>query len=107
MNYGYILICIAVMAVITFATRAIPLLLCNKRIENRYVRSFLTYLPYGVLAAMVFPEVFTSTATVISGAVGAVVAVILAYFKRGLITVALCATLSVFAVEQILKAVGV
>lgn len=103
MSIGYLLLCIAVMAIVTYATRAIPLLLCNKKIENRYVRSFLTYLPYGVLSAMVFPAIFTSTSGIISGAIGAIVAIILAFFKRGLVVVAIGATVTVFVVEQIIK----
>lgn len=103
MSVGYVLICISVMAVVTYATRAIPLLLCNKKIENRYIRSFLTYLPYGVLSAMVFPAIFTSTAGIISGIVGAIIAIVLAYFKRGLVTVAIGSTVTVFVVEQIIK----
>lgn len=103
MSIGYLLLCITVMAIVTYATRAIPLLLCNKKIENRYVRSFLTYLPYGVLSAMVFPAIFSSTSGIISGVIGAVVAIILAFFKRGLVVVAIGSTVTVFIVEQILK----
>lgn len=105
-KWVYILICIAVMAVVTYITRALPLVLCNKKIENKYVRTFLSYLPYGVLAAMVFPEIFVSTAGIISGTIGTVVAIILAYYKRGLVTVALGATVTAFIVELIITLVA-
>ena len=41
------------------------------------------------LAAMTFPDVFSSTAFTLSAVVGVAVAILLAYFEKGLLTVAL------------------
>lgn len=97
---------IAVMAGITYFCRVVTMVIFRKKIENRYIQSFLLYMPYGVLSAMVFPAVFSSTASLISAVAGTAVALILAYFKKGLLPVALAATATVFIVEKILPLVG-
>lgn len=53
-----IFIYIAVMALVTYLIRMLPLVIFRKKIENRFIRSFLYYIPYAVLAAMTFPAVF-------------------------------------------------
>lgn len=101
MNNIYLLAGIAVMAVTTYLIRVIPMVLFRKRIENVWIRSFLHYVPYAVLAAMTFPAVFSSTGTIASAVAGSVVAIVLAYFKRSLLTVALCAAATVLVVQVI------
>ena len=46
-----------VMAGVTYLIRALPFVLVNKKIENRFLNSFLYYIPYTVLAAMTFPAI--------------------------------------------------
>ncbi len=99
MSNSYIIICVAVTALVTYLIRMIPMVFFRKKIENRWVRSFLYYVPYSVLAAMTFPSVFTSTGTYAGGIAGCVVAIILAYFRRGLLTVAVGAALASYIVQ--------
>lgn len=101
MDTKFIIISVMIMAVITYCTRMIPLALIRKKIQNRFVQSFLLYMPYGVLSAMVFPAVFSSTANLISAIAGTVTALILAYLKKGLLPAALSATIVVFIFERI------
>ena len=54
---------IAVMAGTTYLIRALPMLLVRKKIKNRFVQSFLYYVPYAVLAAMTVPAILESTAS--------------------------------------------
>lgn len=96
---------IALMAALTYLCRAVTLVLVRKKITNVRVLSFFEYLPYGVLSAMVFPAVFYSSANLISALIGTLVAVVLSFFKRGLLTVALSATAAVFATELIMSLV--
>ena len=91
-----------VAAGVTYLIRMLPLVFCRKEITNRYVKSFLYYVPYSVLTAMTFPAIFYSTGSSLSALIGTAVAVILAFVKRGLLTVAIGATLSVFATELIM-----
>lgn len=92
---------LAVMAGVTYAVRAIPFVLCKGEIENVFVRSFLAYVPYAVLGAMTFPAIFTSTGETASALAGTVVALILAFFERGLLTVAVCACVAALAVRML------
>ncbi|MEG0615504.1 MAG: AzlD domain-containing protein [Oscillospiraceae bacterium] len=107
MSSASVLISIAIMAGITYATRVIPLVLFRKKIENRFLQSFLLYMPYGVLAAMVFPSIFSSTANIFSAIGGALVAILLAFFKKGLLPTALCATAAVFIIERIVDYIAI
>jgi len=93
---------LAVMAGVTYAVRAIPFVLCKGEIQNVFVRSFLTYVPYAVLGAMTFPAIFSSTGNPASALVGTVVAFLLAFCERGLLTVAVCACVAALAVRVLL-----
>ena len=65
------------MAGSTYLIRAIPFVLVKRRIENRYIRSFLLYIPYAVLTAMTIPAILYATSLFWSGAVGLVAAVVM------------------------------
>ena len=52
---------LAVMAGVTYLVRAVPLILVKKPIKNRFLLSFLHYIPYAVLAAMTVPAIFYAT----------------------------------------------
>ena len=83
-NYIYI----AVMALVSYAIRILPLTLIRKPIKNRFIQSFLYYVPYAVLAALTFPAIFTATGNVVTSTAGTLVALVLAYFDTGLVIVA-------------------
>ena len=87
------------MALVTYLIRALPLIFIKKQINSRFIRSFLYYVPYSVLTVMTFPAVFYSTGHVLSAAVGVAVALVLAYFKKPLLPVAVAAAGSVFLTE--------
>lgn len=82
----------AVMAGVTYLIRCLPLLCFRRRIRNRYIQSFLYYVPYAVLGSMTFPAIFTSTGSVVPSCVGCTVAVVLAYREKSLLLVALAAS---------------
>ena len=87
---------ILVMAGVTYLIRMAPFVLFRKKLKSRFLRSVLAYMPYAVLSAMVMPSVFHSTDSVITAAVGFVCALVLAFFERSLITVALGASAAAF-----------
>jgi branched-subunit amino acid transport protein len=97
-TYIYIL----VMAVTTYLIRAIPLTLLKKPIQNRFLRSFLHYVPTACLAAMTFPAILYATDHLVSGAIGLLVGILLALRKGSLIVVALSSSAAVFLTEQLL-----
>ena len=93
---------ILLMAAVTYLIRMIPLVFFRKKIESVFILSFLHYVPYAVLSAMTFPAIIFGTGSVISAVVGLVCAVLAAYFKRSLITVALSACAGALVIELIL-----
>ena len=88
---------IIVMALVTYLIRMIPFVFFRKKIKSRFFRSFLYYIPYGVLSAMTIPAIFYSTGSVVTAVAGTVAAVVLAYFGLPLIVVALAAAAAAFA----------
>ena len=48
---------IAVMALVSYAIRVLPLTLIRKPIKNQFIQSFLYYVPYVTLAVMTFPAI--------------------------------------------------
>lgn len=58
---------IFVMAGVTYLIRVLPLTLIRKPIKNKWIRSFLYYVPYVTLAVMTFPGILTATSSVWSG----------------------------------------
>lgn len=87
---------IAVMAIVTYLIRMIPFTAFRKKIKSPFIKSFLYYIPYGVLSAMTIPAIFYSTGDMTTAVIGTIVAVILAYFKLPLIVVALSATAAAY-----------
>ena len=100
-NYGYVFAAIGVMAIVTYITRMLPLTFMRRKIENRFICSFLYYVPYAVLAAMTLPGIIYSTSSLFSALVGMGIAVFLAYKNQGLLAVALGAVFAVFVTEQL------
>lgn len=101
MSTGYIIGGIAVMALVTYLVRVLPMVIFRDKITNVRVKSFLYYVPYAVLSAMTFPAIFTSTGTYLSAIAGCGTAVILAYKGKGLLTVAVGAAAAVFIVQML------
>ena len=94
---------ILTMAVVTYLIRVIPLVLIKKKIGNRFVQSFLYYVPYTCLSAMTVPAVFYATQSILSAAVGFVVAFLVALKEKSLVVVASVACIAVFIVELLLQ----
>lgn len=98
-DFGLFALYLLVMAGTTYLIRAVPLILVKKKIKSRFLKSFLFYMPYAVLSVMTVPAIFFATSSVYSAAGGFVTALVLAYFKKSLITVAASACIAVFVVE--------
>lgn len=92
-----------VTAGVTYLVRAVPLVLVKGKIRNRFVLSFLHYIPYAVLSVMTIPAIFYATGDGISAIVGFVVAMLLAYREKSLVQVAAAACGSVLIVQLLEK----
>ena len=86
----------------TYLIRAIPFALMQKKVTNKYIRSFLHYIPYAVLSAMTLPAALYATENIISGAAGLIVGGFFAYKGRGLTFVAVVSCVTALLVECLL-----
>lgn len=68
------------------------------KITNRFVQSFLYYVPYAVLGAMTFPSILFSTGNLAASIAGLITACVLAFKEKSLIIVAAFACLASFCV---------
>ena len=93
---------IAVVAIVTYLVRVLPLTLIRKEIKNRFLRSFLYYVPYVTLAAMTFPAMIYATDSIWSGVAALAVGILVAWFSGNLFAVAFSACGVVFLVELFL-----
>ncbi len=94
-KYIYIL----VMAAVSYAIRVLPLTLIRKKIKNKFIQSFLYYVPYVTLAVMTFPAILNVTQSPISGAVALLVGIAAAWIGADLSKVAVVCCTVVFVAE--------
>lgn len=87
---------ILVMFLATYAVRILPLTLIRRPITNRFVKSFLYYVPYVSLAVMTFPAILTASGSVWAGAAALAAGILAAYFGAGLFPTAILCSLIVF-----------
>lgn len=103
MNNTKFFVYLAVMAGVTYLVRMIPMVLIKEKIKNKFVLSFLHYIPYTVLASMTVPACFYATSNMISAVAGFVVAVVAAFFQRSLLQVAVLSCAGVFVTELVMQ----
>ena len=96
--YLYIL----VMAGITYLIRVLPLTLIRRQITNRFIRSFLYYVPYVTLAVMTFPAIMEATASPWAGLAALAAGIAAAWFGRSLLQVSVICCAVVFVIELFL-----
>ena len=101
------LVYLAIMAGVTYLVRMLPFVLVRKKIKNRFLKSFLYYIPYSVLSVMTIPAIFFSTGSLVSAVVGTLVAVLLSYREKSLLTVAASSSAVVLAVELLSMALSI
>ena len=93
---------ILIMAAVTYAIRVLPLTLIRKQIENRFIRSFLYYVPYVTLAVMTFPALLHATQNQWAGLAALLVGIVAAYFGWDLFRVAVSCCSVVLILELFL-----
>ena len=93
---------ILIMVLITYAIRVLPLTLIRKQIKNRFLQSFLYYVPYVTLAVMTFPAIINATQSPAAGAAALLVGIVLAWCGAGLFPVAVTCCAVVFVLELFL-----
>lgn len=94
-----LLFAIFLMAIVTYAIRCLPLIFIKEHIDNRFIQSFLYYIPYGILTAMTVPYIFYATGNPVSALAGTLTALVLGWLKKSLITVSLIAVGVAYIIE--------
>ena len=87
---------IMLMIAVIYCVRMLPMILLRRNITNRFIRSFLFYVPYVTLSVMTFPAIVQATDSVWSGAAALAAGLLAAWFKGDLLFVAVCCCLAVF-----------
>ena len=100
---GRLALYLLVMALVTYLIRMIPFVAFRKTIRSRFIRRILYYVPYAVLGAMTFPGIFYATNSFPSALAGTLVAFLLAFFNRSLLTVALSASGAALVCELVMR----
>lgn len=90
---------IAIMCVVVFLIRALPLTLIRKQIKNKFIRSFLYYVPYVTLAVMTFPAIMEATQNPVAGILALVGGIVAAWMGLGLFKVSVICCIIVFVSE--------
>ena len=90
---------ILIMIVTTNLIRVIPLVLIRGEIKNRFIRSFLYYVPYVTLAVMTFPAIMEATSSPVAGAAALVIGIVAAWAGRSLFPVSVICCVVVFVLE--------
>ena len=94
--YPGIYLSLLIMCLTVYCIRMLPFLVFRKAITNRWVRSFLYYVPYVTLAVMTFPAIVTATDKVWSGVAALLVGLIVAWVNGDLFVVAISCCATVF-----------
>jgi branched-subunit amino acid transport protein len=99
MDKHSIIICILLAIITTNLIRVLPMLLIKGQISNRFLRSFLYYVPYVTLAVMTFPSMIQATMSPLSGTVALIVGIIAAWRRMGLFPVAAICCAIVYLID--------
>ena len=96
--YAYI----AVMFLVTYGIRALPLTLLRRELKSPFLRSFLYYAPYVTLTAITFPAILGATGCLASAVIALAAASAAALMDLGLFAVALSASAAAYIAELFL-----
>jgi len=96
MEQHSIIIYILLAIIVTNLIRVTPMVFIKGQIRNRFVRSFLYYVPYVTLAVMTFPDMVLATPTPLPGALALMTGIIAAWFRLGLFPVAIICCIIVY-----------
>lgn len=87
---------IIVMGAVTVAIRLLPLTLIRKPLKNRFLLSFLHYVPYVTLAVMTFPAIVESCETPLAGLAALAVGAYAAWQGANMVSVATICSITAF-----------
>lgn len=95
----YELICVAIMCLVTYIPRALPIAFFHREIKSEFIKSFLFYVPYAVMASLTFPSILYCTNNHYTAICGSITAIILSCFKVKMIIIVIISVAVVFLTQ--------
>ena len=92
----YNVIVVIIMALVSYIPRVLPLVFIKKEITNKFIRSFLYYIPYAVLACLTFPAIFYFSSNIYLSLIGTIVSIVLSLLNQKMYVVVLISVIIVF-----------
>jgi len=89
------------MALVTYLPRMLPITFLGQMNLPVRVRSFLEYIPYAALGALIFPGIINSTGDTASALGGTLAAIAAAWFRLNLLLVLLISVAAVYIIKMI------
>ena len=78
-----------ILGIICWLMKIVPFAFFKGKIKNRFLNSFLYYVPFAIMTSMIIPEVFHSTSSVWSALIGVFVSIILGLLEQNILVVSL------------------
>ena len=97
----YFVLALLMTAGVTYLIRVLPLLFIRKKVQNRFLKSFLHYVPYAVLSALAFPAIFFTTEHILAGALAALLCAFFAYRGKNLLTCMCVSVITALLIEGV------
>ena len=92
----YNVIVVIIMALVSYIPRVVPLVFIKKEITNKFLRSFLYYIPYAVLSCLTFPAIFFFSSNIYLSIIGTSVALLLSLLNQKMYVVVIISVIVVF-----------
>ena len=92
----YNVIVVIIMALVSYIPRVLPLVFIKKEITNKFIRSFLYYIPYAVLACLTLPAIFYFSSNIYLSLIGTIVSIVLSLLNQKMYVVVLISVIIVF-----------
>ncbi len=105
MDTGFLILISVIIGLVSWLMKILPFVFCKNKIENKFLSSFLHYIPFAIMTSMIVPEVFSSTSSFYSATAGVIVAIVLGLLDQSLLIVSLSSTVTVFLIEKIFNMV--
>ena len=81
----YIAISIFLIFLASFLPRMLPITFIRKKIKSRFIKSFLFYVPYAILASITFPYILYVSSNIYVSLAGMIVAIVLSFLNQKMV----------------------
>ena len=102
MSSSYVWSSLILMIIVIYSVRALPMILLRNNIRNRFIRSFLYYVPYVTLSVMTFPAILQATNDIRCGVAALIAGLFTAWVFQDLFIVAISCSAAVLLCGLIL-----